>query len=122
VIKERTNMAKHSIGDKFRHSRMGDGEIVKVQQETRTPPPIDKVKLDGELWNLRARIAEIQQIIARGDTPELVDVYTVEFVNAKGKKRTETFDEYAVTVLKERPPEPDPEAEAAALPEPATGG
>lgn len=103
-------MAKHQINDTVRHSRHGAGRITSVRVEMETPPAFDPVKLDGELWNLRARIAEIERIKARGTRPEPVDKYTVEFEpkTPGAKPRTEDYNELAIDKLKaiaERPPE-----------------
>ena len=90
-------MAKHNVSDKVRHSRLGDGEIIAVRTEVRTPDPIDKVKLDGERWNLKARLAQIEQILERGTDPKNHDVYKVQFAD-----RTMEFEEGGIDKLKER--------------------
>jgi hypothetical protein len=67
------------IGNTVTHSRYGTGTIVSVAVTDDTPPPIDQVKLDGERWRLRARLAEIDRILTRGTETRKVPRYTVEF-------------------------------------------
>lgn len=91
-------MSKHAIGAKARHSKYGDGEVTGVRQVTKTPDKFDPVKLDGEKWNLVARLAEIERIKARGMDPYNEDVYEVTF---PGGRKLEC-DELAVDKLTER--------------------
>lgn len=76
-------MAKHTLGDEVRHSVFGLGKITTVGVKMETPPPFDPVKLDGERWNLKARIAEIERTLERGTAAQPVDVYTVTHENGR---------------------------------------
>jgi hypothetical protein len=104
-------MSKHKIGDKIRHSVHGEGTVTAVGTVLETPKPIDRVKLDGERWNLKARIAEIERLLERGDEPRPVDVYTWTFDSGR---KVENASELGTAKLKERfltPPEPESEPE-----------
>lgn len=87
---------KHAVADAVRHSRYGHGLITEAHEETRSPPAFDPVKLDGEKWRLRARLAEIERIQAQGTTPYQVGVYTVEFEGG----RKHSFEDDAIDALK----------------------
>ncbi len=91
-------MAKHSVGDAVRHSAYGPGKITAVGVKIETPPPFDPVALDGEYWNLKARIAEIERVKAKGTAPYPVDVYTVTHDNG----RVEEYGELGIDKLKSR--------------------
>ena len=99
-------MSKHKVGDKnLRHSIYGVGEIVGVRVEMETPKEYDPVKLDGERWNLRARLAEIDRILERGSAPRPVDVYKVK--HARGDEIE--YGDLGIDKLKERFPGDAPE-------------
>lgn len=91
-------MSKHNIGDKVRHSRHGEGQITAIRQVEVTPPPFDPVKLDAERWTLRARIAEIDAILARGTEPKLEDFCTVQYDGGRAVE----YDPAAIDKLRER--------------------
>lgn len=87
---------KHSVNDAVRHSRYGAGLITEAHEETREPPAFDPIKLDGERWRLKARLAEIERIQERGQAPYTVGVYTVEFEGG----RKHAFEDADVDALK----------------------
>lgn len=92
-------MAKHNLGDKVRHSKYGEGTVTAVAQKMETPTDFDEVKLDGEYWNLHARMEEIKRIKARGKEPRPVDVYEITY--ADGRKQPDVSD-LGVEKLKSR--------------------
>lgn len=83
-------MAKHNVGSKVKHSRYGEGTVTGVRQVLETPPPFDPVKLDGEYWNLHARMKQIEAIKARGTEPRPVDRYEVTY--ADGRKQEDVSE------------------------------
>lgn len=95
-------MPKHPIGTAVRHSRHGDGTVTGIRTEIRTPPPFDALALRREELNLRARLAEIADIIARGTEPRPADVYAVTFTTG----REQEYEELGVDKLAARALEP----------------
>lgn len=92
-------MAKHNLGDKVKHSRYGEGIVTAVAQKMETPPEYDEVKLDGEYWNLHARMKEIERIKARGKEPRPVDVYQITY---EGGRKQEDVSDLGIEKLKSR--------------------
>lgn len=81
-------MAKYNIDDAVLHSRYGAGKIVRVGTRKVTPPAIDRRKLDGERWTIKARLAEIEALMARSDEPYDEDFYRMAFEDGQGRQRT----------------------------------
>ena len=76
-------MAKYAEGDRVPSSRHGEGTIVGVRQEMRTPPDYDEGRLRHEMYSLRGRIAAIEAQLARGKAPREESVYRVQFPNGR---------------------------------------